>query len=237
MALRFAVTGLLLLSSGAVKLLAQQTSLPLNKNCTNETEQDLIGNFTTQCHAAFQALNFSTVGSILNVSMIEPMDATTLCSEACLPSLTEFLSVCYNTTPGFAEVFERGVCLSIENGKLCFTAILNSLQSPSSDTAWVNKVTTECFINFTISDDTPTPTETCTDGCRCGLQQGRDELGSCMDAVYNNTFVRRYLPFAEYSLWSKCRMEAPGFCSSALPLSMEMCILVATTILNTILSF
>ena len=229
------MTCLLFLSSGVVKLLAQQASPPLIKVCTNKTQQDLIGDFTTECHAAFKALNFSNVGSILDVSMIEPMDATTLCSEDCLPSLTEFLSVCYNTTPGFAEVFERGVCLSNGNGKLCFTAILNSFQSPSSDTPWVFRVWTECFINLTISDATPTHTEICTDGCRCGLQQGRDELGSCMNAVYNNTFVRRYLPFAEYSLWSKCRMEAPGFCSSALALSVEMCILVATTILNTIL--
>ena len=235
MAQRFAVTCLLFLSSGVVKLLAQQASPPLIKVCTNKTQQDLIGGFTTECHAAFKALDFSNVGSILNVSMIEPMDATTLCSEVCLPSLTEFLSVCYYTTPGFAEVFERGVCLSNEDGKLCFTAILNSFQSPSSDTPWVFRVWSECFINLTISDATPNHTETCTDGCRCGLQQGRDELGCCMDAVYNNTFVRRYLPFAEYSLWSKCRMEAPGFCSSALALSVEMCILVATTILNTIL--
>ena len=167
--------------------------------------------------------------------MIKPMDATTLCSAACLPSLTKFLSVCYNTTPGFAEVFESGVCLANEKGKFCFTDILNSFQSPYSDTPWVFRVWSECFINFTISDATPNHTETCTDGCRCGLQQGRDELGCCMDAVYNNTFVRRYLPFAEYSLWSKCRMEAPGFCSSALALSVEMCILVATTILNIIL--
>ena len=229
------MTCLLLLSSGTVKLLAQQASPPLIKVCTNKTQQDLIGDFTPECHAAFKALDFTNVGSILNVNMIEPMDATTLCSEDCLPSLTKFLSVCYNTTPGFAEVFERGVCFINEHRELCFTAILNSVQSPSSDTVWVNKVITECFINFTISDATPNHTESCTDGCRCGLQQGRDELGCCMDAVYNNTFVRRYLPFAEYSLWSKCRMEAPGFCSSALVLSVEMCILVATTILNTIL--
>ena len=111
MVLRFAVTFLLLLSSGAVKLLAQQASPPLKKVCTNETEQDLIGGFSTECLDAFQTLDFSNVASILDVSMIVPEHGTTLCSEACLPSLTKFLSVCYSTTTGFAEVFERGVCL------------------------------------------------------------------------------------------------------------------------------
>ena len=112
------MTCLLFLSSGVVKLLAQQASPPLIKVCTNKTQQDLIGDFTTECHAAFKALNFSNVGSILNVSMIEPVDATTLCSAACLPSLTEFLSVCYNTTPGFAEVFERE-CASLMGMENC----------------------------------------------------------------------------------------------------------------------
>ena len=64
MALRFAVNFLFLLSSGAVKLLAQQANT-LKKVCTNQTEQDLIGGFSTECLSAFQTLNFSNVASIL----------------------------------------------------------------------------------------------------------------------------------------------------------------------------
>ena len=109
---------------------------------------------------------------------------TTLCSEAYLLSLTKFLSVCYSTTTGFVEVFEKGVCLFKEDRELCFTAIMDSFQSPSSDTPWVFRVWSACFKNFPMFN--ATPTENCTGGCRSGLQQGRDELGCCMDAVYNN---------------------------------------------------
>ena len=63
----------------------------------------------------------------------------------------------------------------------------------------------------------------------------RSSVVACMDAVYNNSFVRRYLlPFAEYSLWSKCRIETPGVCSSAPALCMKVYLLVATTVFNTI---
>ena len=145
---------------------------------------------------------------ILDVSMIVPERGTTLCSEACLPSMTKFLSVCYSTTTGFVEVFEKGVYLFKENRELCFTAIINSFQSPSSDTPWVFRVCSSCFKNFPMFN--ATPTENCIGGCRSGLQQGREELGCCMDAVYNNLFMRRYLPFGEYSWWSKCRIETPS---------------------------
>ena len=49
MTLRFAVTCLLLLSSGVLNLLAQQTNPPLNKVCTSETEQDLLRAFSAEC--------------------------------------------------------------------------------------------------------------------------------------------------------------------------------------------
>lgn len=235
MALRFAVTCLLLLSSGVIKLLAQQTNPPLNKVCTNETEQGLLGAFSAECLAAFRALDFADVTTILRVNTFSKMDARTLCSEACLPALTNYLSVCYSTTTGFAEVFERGVCLFNQNGELCYIATIDSFVNPSSDTAWVPRVMMNCFINFTLLD--AIPTENCSDGCRGGLQQGSDELGCCVDAVYNNTFVSEYLPFAEYSLWSKCGVVTPGVCSSASALSMGVYALIAIFILGTTLFY
>lgn len=81
------------------------------------------------------------------------------------------------------------------------------------------------------------PTETCSDGCSRGLQQASNELGCCVDAVYNNTFVSEYLPFAEYSLWSKCGVVTPGVCSSASALSMGVYVLTVTFILGTTLFY
>ena len=218
MALTFAVTCLLLLSSGAVKLLAQQGNPPLNKECTNETERDLLGVFSPECLAAFQTLDFTDVATILNVSALNRMDAKALCSEACLPTLTNYLNMCYNTTTGLPDAFERGVCLFNENGELCFIATIDSIVKSSSGTPWVTRVMDNCFINFTLID--ATPTETCSDDCSRALQQGGNELGCCFDAIYNNKFVSKYLPFAEYSLWSKCGLVPPGVCSSASAISM-----------------
>ena len=49
------------------------------------------------------------------------------------------------------------------------------------------------------------------------MEQARDELGCCLNSVYNNTYADDHLPFATYELWSKCGIEdtAPEFCSSA----------------------
>ena len=69
MALRFAVNFLFLLSSGAVKSLAQQAS-PLKKVCTNQTKQDLIGGFSTECLSAFQ----------LNASLLSKPSISLMCA-------------------------------------------------------------------------------------------------------------------------------------------------------------
>ena len=239
MALRFVVvvtTCLLLLSSGAIKLLAQQTSPPLNKECTNETEQNLLGAFSPECLAAFRALNFTNVATALHVSTIDRTDLRTVCSEACRPTLTNYLSVCYNTTAGLPELFEGGVCLFNEDGTLCYIAAKDSFVNPSPGPPFVPRVTANCFINFTLFD--ATPTETCSDDCRRALQEGSDELGCCFDAIYNNTFVSEYLPFAEYSLWSKCGLVPPaGVCSSSSALSMRIYLLLAVITLGTIVFY
>ena len=230
------MTCLLLLSSGAIKLQAQQENPPLNKVCTNETEQDLFEAFSPECFAAFQTLDFTDVATILNVNTLNQMDARELCSEACLPTLTNYLNMCYNATTGLPDAFERGVCLFNENGELCFIATIDSIVNPSFGTPWVTRVMANCFINFTLFD--PTPTETCSDDCRRALQQGSDELGCCFDAIYNNTFVSEYLPFAEYQLWTNCGLVPPaGVCSSASALSMGIYLLLALIILGTILFF
>ena len=75
MALWFVVTCLLLLSSGAIKLLAQQANPPLDKVCTNETEQGLLGAFSPECLAAFRTLDFTDVMTILSVNTLNQMDA------------------------------------------------------------------------------------------------------------------------------------------------------------------
>ena len=229
-------TCLLLLSSGAVKLLAQQASPPLNKMCTNETEQNLLEAFSPECLAAFRTLDFTDVATALHVSTLDRTDLRTICSEACLPTLTNYLNMCYNTTAGVADAFERGVCLFNEDGELCYIAAKDSFVNPSSGSPFVPRVMAHCFINFTLFD--ATPTEACSNNCSRALQQGSDELGCCFDAIYNNTFVSEYLPFAEYPLWSKCGLvPPPGVCSSASALSMGIYLLIAIIILETTLFY
>ena len=133
-------------------------------------------------------MDLSEVASILNSNPAEPRHITTLCSEACHSSTTNYLRMCYSSTTGLAGLFDGGNCLFNEDREMCFAAISNSFLSPSSNIQWPRRVTAECFTNFTMFVDT-TPTENCTNGCRRGLQQARDELGCCMDAIYNNSFV------------------------------------------------
>ena len=113
---------------------------------------------------------------------------------------------------------DKAIGLYNMDGILCYTATYNSLMNFT--TSWQSQVRDECFVNFTLYVDT-TPTTTCSDDCQEGLRRFNDELGCCVNSVYNNSFLGKYGPFAEYSLWSNCGLEAesPGFCSSASALS------------------
>ena len=114
---------LLLLSSRAVKLLAQQGNPPLNKVC--ETEQNLFGAFSAECLAAFQTMDFTDVATTLHVSILNQRDVCTICSEAGLPSATKYISAakpkysqmppvvtgcCENPVAFLQEMLYRQVC-------------------------------------------------------------------------------------------------------------------------------
>lgn len=137
-----------------------------------------------------------------------------LCSDTCQPPFLAYIEGCFNTTDGLLETFE-GLCLTNMDGTLCYTATYNSLV-PNFTTSWQQDATDNCFVEFSLFVNT-TFTANCSDGCRASLRRFNDELGCCVNSVYNNSFVGQYLPFANGSLWSECGIlsESPGFCGSA----------------------
>ena len=198
----------------AAELIPRQTSPPLIKNCSEQEDQELRLAFTKDCRVTYdEAVDLTNVSTILN-RPVNPSQHEKLCSEPCLPSVLAHLRGCYGTHKGLAVLYE-GACRFNQNGTMCYTATYNSLSV--NGTTWQAKVRAECFVNFTVEYSDPKLTESCSDDWKEGLRQVRSELGCCLNAIYNNSFVGEHLPFANYSLWSNCGLEteSPGYCASA----------------------
>ena len=204
-----------------MKLLARQESPPLNRDCSTQEEQDLLDAFTPDCRDVFDAvLDLTNVLSLFR-NFGDPSNFVTLCSDACLPSLLEYTEECFGTTDGLVEFLTRDNCLFNMNGTMCYTATFNSLAN-FTDSNWQARVRSECFVDFPFLQqpfaDMDTELQTiCSDECREGLRQFNDELGCCVNNIFNNSFASDILPFAGNELWTRCGVisESPGFCSSA----------------------
>ena len=180
---------------------------PVNKACSDQEELENLGAYSQECRTSFEILNLTNAATVL-FSRVDPVVFTVLCSDDCSERHMEHIEECYPDLVGMYG----GACLFNENEEMCFTALYNSLVT---DFGWQDKVRAECYVNFTDFADN-TPTEDCSAACKEGLQQLNDELGCCVNSIYNNSFPGEYLPFAEYSLWSNCGLEseAPGFCTT-----------------------
>ena len=196
----------------------RQASPPLMNNCLDpdRQEDDFRHNLIQECKDAYdQALNFTNVASILTPDPPpDPMSYMNLCSEPCLSSVLKHISACYGKKHEDLAAAIEGACQVNKNGTLCYTALYDSiLMMPN----WQETVRTECFVNFTLYDSDPKLNETCSDSCKTGLRRVISELGCCLTSIYNNSFVGEHFPFANYSLWSNCRLESdlPGYCASA----------------------
>ena len=214
---------LLLQFSEAVKLLARQESESpsLNRDCSAQEEQALLDAFSPVCRDAFDAaLDFTNFISFLE-SLIadDPGDFIILCSDTCLPSFLEYTEGCFGTTDGLVELLTRDFCLLNMNGMMCHTALFTSLANITD--SWQARVRSECFVNFPFEqsfvNSDPELTTTCSDGCREGLREFNDELGCCVNSLFNTTYFSDGFPFAGNELWTRCGIisESPGFCSSA----------------------
>ena len=121
----FVVSCLLLLqASEAVSVLTRQASPPLNRDCSEQEEQNLLNAFPQDCRAAYNVLDFTNVQTIISkINVVDPMTFTMLCSEACSPRALDHLEGCYGTTSGLAQLF-RAVCISNMNGTMCYTIVV-----------------------------------------------------------------------------------------------------------------
>ena len=196
-----------------------EAQTPINRDCSVSEEQDRLqmDDFSQDCRDAYLVLNLTSAESFLTIGL-SPSVYDMLCSDACFSPFMEVLEMCY-ATDGLMDTFMAS-CLFNADGTMCYTATYNSISQ--SDDPWQVTVRAECFVNFDFAVNplagvTTELAPTCSDGCRAGLRQFNDELGCCVNSIYNNTFVAEHLPFAGYELWSGCGLESerPDFCSSA----------------------
>ena len=234
MALKFVVVlsfVCFLQSNEGVKLTTRQEIPLLNETCSMQEMMESLNAFSEECRHAFnQAFNFTNVATTLVPR--DPKDVTMLCSAACSPTFQTHIERCHNE---LVETFQA-FCLFNRDEIMCYTATYNSL-IPYTNATWQFKTRAKCFVDFTIFANT-TLTPSCSDGCRDSLQQFNKELGCCLNSIYNNSFVGKYLPFTEYSLWSNCGLisESPGFCDSSSTTVPSTTLFTAIFTLGTILS-
>ena len=66
--------------------------------------------------------------------------------------------------------------------------------------------------NLHVSSVNPT----CVSECATLLETLRDDHGCCLNNIFNNTYITlvdsRYTDLVNYTLWSRCNVNPPGFC-------------------------
>ena len=94
----------------------------------------------------------------------------------------------------YAEYFSRICSRDSQNGAYCLKA-----EVYVQDMIRVSKVCAQ-----SIADNSAN----CSSECKSHLQTIHNDLGCCINAIYNNTDVRPFLrPVLNYSLWSSCGVE------------------------------
>ena len=144
------------------------------------------------------------------------------CDTNCLAPLGEF-SRCIGIDIGFAiDLFEQRCARNI-NGTRCFT-----LEDTVNQTAIAIQ---ENCLTFGILLPDPL---TCPQNCAPVLQRSNGDIGCCI-SLLNITDFTDIIPVANYSLWTACGVEPPGFCAASAVVHVSSLLVLLTVLLAAVL--
>lgn len=119
------------------------------------------------------------------------------CDKECGAPYLEFLTSCGGEIGALYADYYRNLCYKNSYGVTCayyFVAV-----EYVQPTYYIEE---NCKV--------PYENDTCSFDCRTSLHQLKFQIGCCVNNIYNHSVPS---DLAHYSLWSKCGVTTPGYCS------------------------
>ena len=157
-----------------------------------------------------------TVSSVCsNIATIAPVNSTTMCPSN--QELTEMLQDILCSPAGQVTVNR------FYEGDICRKTLANDFIASCGQNDLGRRCTNSTYRPLLdgIASSCTQGNETCSSECRDALLTARNEIGCCVNNLFNSTFgissaVCQPLPDTFVDLWDQCGVASPGFCSSSL---------------------
>ena len=171
----------------------RQIATPAYTTCIANDLKDVIANSPQDCVSAFSLLtnpNSLTSGGTINQDTI-----TAAYRLFCQPRCGDPLIALYNRCNAPRDVIDylRRTCARNGAGRLCYELLGNLVTD-------VTRASTNCN------------SQSCTSTCRNALTTFRSNSGCCINIV-NITTLTPIFTVYQYSVWSGCGVDTPGFCN------------------------
>ena len=173
----------------------KRQTIPAYATCITNGLPDVIANSPQDCASALSSVsNPSTIfsGGAINLDAI-----TTAYRVFCQPSCGDLLIAFYNRCNAPRDAIDsfRGVCARNSAGRLCYELTGNLVTD-------LTQVLTNCNSQSST---------TCTSNCRNALTTFGSNGGCCINT--GNTTATSSFTAYQYSVWSGCGVDTPGFCN------------------------
>jgi len=173
----------------------RQTTLPAYITCIRNGLQNFLASYPQDCASEFPAAFSFTSGGSLN------QDALTaayrlICQPRCGDPFIAFYNRC--NVPRDLVDSVRGACARNSAGRLCYELVANLITD-------LTRVSANCNSQSTTA---------CTSECQNALRTFGSNSGCCIN-IANTTTLNSISSFStfQYSLWSGCGVNTPGFCN------------------------
>ena len=143
------------------------------------------------------------------------------CDKECGTPYLQFLRSCGSDV---AADYYKNLCHENSNGIPCAYFFLAAAYLQPA-----YHVEENCKLSFENT------TSSCSFECFVSLYQFKIQIGCCVNNIYNHSTAIQS-NFVAYSLWSKCGVATPGYCSGNKGLTISLPIISAFFVLNTMLS-
>ena len=176
----------------------RQTTIPAYLTCIRNGLQDLAADSPQDCRPAFSLV--SNPASIVSGGSVNQDALIAAYRLICQPRCGDLLIALYNrcNAPQFSIDSVRGGCARNSAGRLCYELLGNLVND-------LTRVITNCNSQSSTA---------CTSDCRSALSTFGSNSGCCINII-NSTTITTSLTSYQYSLWSGCGVDTPGFCNLA----------------------
>ena len=167
----------------------RQTTIPAYTTCITNGLQDFLASYPQDCMSAFSSVSNIVSGGSVNLDAITALYRL-MCQPRCGDPFIAFYRRCNAPQDVIDSV--RRACVRDSAGRLCYELVGNLVTD-------LTRVLTNCNSQSSTA---------CTSNCRNALTTFGSNGGCCIN-IANNTALTSY----QYSVWSGCGVDTPGFCN------------------------